>query len=86
MTVIRELVRQTRERGYSEIPGLIVRDYWAIGVALSRANGRPEAAITLVASGQRLPAARRQALGERMIRLGRDLMEAAASPAGDHVS
>lgn len=83
VAVIRELVRQTRERGYSEIPGLIVRDYWAIGVALTGADGRPEAAITLVASGQRLPAARRQALGERMARLSRDLMEAAASPARD---
>ncbi len=76
--VIRELVRSTRERGYSEIPGLIVQDYWAIGVALINAQQRPEAAITLVASGQRLPAVRRHALGARMLRLGQDLTRVSA--------
>lgn len=83
VAVIRDLLKSTRERGYSEIPGLIVPDYWAIGVALVNAQGRPEAAITLVASGQRLPAARRQALGARMLRLSQDLMDAAAGSAKD---
>ncbi len=76
--VIRRLLKETREQGYSVIPGLIVEDYWALAVPLINAQGRPEGAISLVAGASRLRVARRAALAERLLRVGRELMEAAA--------
>jgi DNA-binding IclR family transcriptional regulator len=72
--VVRQLVAETREKGYSVLPGLIVPDYWALAVPLVQRNGRPQAAISLVASSSRLHLSRRAALGERLIRLSRELM------------
>ena len=78
MAVIRRLVKETREQGFSVIPGLIVRDYWALGVPLVNAQGRPEAGLSLVAAAPRLRVARRAALAERLMRVSREVMEAAA--------
>ena len=78
VTVIRRLVKETREQGFSVIPGLIVRDYWALGVPLVNAQGRPEAGLSLVAAAPRLRVARRAALAERLMRVSREVMEAAA--------
>ena len=72
--VVRRLVAEAREQGYSVVPGLIVPDYWALAVPLIARDGRPQAAISLVASSMRLHLSRRAALGERLIRLSRELM------------
>lgn len=72
--LVRELVRQTREKGYSVLPGTIVPGYWGLGVPLLQDDGRPVAAIILVTSEARLNATRQTVLGERMRRLAHDLM------------
>jgi DNA-binding IclR family transcriptional regulator len=78
--VIRELVKETREMGYSVIPGIIVRGYTGLGVPVLQKDGRPVAAIVLVSSAARLNVTRRAVLGERMRRLARDLMARAEHP------
>lgn len=75
--VIRTLVQPTRERGYAVIPGIVVPGYWALGVPLLRADGRPVAAIVAVASESRLHPARRAALGDRMLAMSREIMRSA---------
>lgn len=74
VAVIRPLIGETRERGYSVIPGIVAPGYWALGVPLLQADGRPVAAIVLVASETRLHPTRRAVLGERMLGISRDLM------------
>jgi DNA-binding IclR family transcriptional regulator len=72
--VVRELVRETRERGYCVVPGIIVQGYWGLAVPLLQDDGRPLAAIILVTSEARLKNTRQAVLGERMRRLAQDLM------------
>ena len=60
--IVRDLVRETRERGYCVLPGIIVKGYWGLSVPLLQKDGRPLAAIILVTSAERLTA-RRQAGG-----------------------
>ncbi len=74
LPVVRELLAQTREQGWCVIPGLIVRGYWGLGVALREPDGRPVAALVLVSSATRLNAARSAVLGTRMRQLAVDLM------------
>jgi Bacterial transcriptional regulator len=82
LPVIHALLAQTRERGYSVIPGLIVKGYLALGVALCNGQGRPESSISLVTSAARLPPSRQAALGGRLLRLASDLMgDAGSAPA-----
>jgi DNA-binding IclR family transcriptional regulator len=76
VAVIRRLVPETRERGYSVIPGIVAPGYWALGAPLLQ-GGRPVAAIVLVAGESRLHATRRAVLGERMLRISRDVMSRA---------
>ena len=83
--VVRKLLSETRVRGYSVIPGLIVQDYWALAVALVNAQGRPEGAISLVASAKRLPLKRTEAIGERLMRLSQELMEYAGADSRDRL-
>lgn len=71
--VLRRLVAEARETGYSVLPGLIVPDYWALAVPLISRNGA-QAAISIIASSARLHLSRRAALGDRLIRLSRELM------------
>jgi DNA-binding IclR family transcriptional regulator len=80
--VIRLLIGETRERGYSVIPGIVAPGYWALGVPLLQADGRPVAAIVLVASETRLHPTRRAVLGERMLGISRDLMSRARQESG----
>lgn len=77
VSVIRELVAQTRQRGYAIIPGIVAPGYWALGVPLLQRDGRPVAAVVLVASESRLHPTRRAVLGERMLRISHDLMSRA---------
>jgi DNA-binding IclR family transcriptional regulator len=77
--VIRSLVQPTRERGYAVIPGIVVPGFWALGVPLLQADGRPVAAIVVVARESRLHPTRRAALGERLLAIGREIREQAAS-------
>ncbi|MDB5731330.1 MAG: IclR family transcriptional regulator [Variovorax sp.] len=72
--VVRGLVKETRERGYCVLPGIIVQGYWGLAVPLLQEDGRPLAAIILVTSAARLNATRQAVLGERMRRLAHDLM------------
>ncbi len=81
VAVIRQLVAQTRERGYAVIPGIVAPGYWALGVPLLQRDGRPVAAIVLVASESRLHPTRRAVLGERMLRISRDVMSRATDEA-----
>ncbi|MDM0045046.1 IclR family transcriptional regulator [Variovorax dokdonensis] len=73
-TVVRELVRETREKGYCVIPGIMVRGYWGLSVPLLRQDGSPVASMILVTTEARLSTTRRVVLGERMRRLAHDLM------------
>lgn len=77
VAVIRDLVAQTRERGYAIIPGIVAPGYWALGIPLLQRDGRPVAAIVLVASESRLHPTRRAVLGERMLRMSHDVMNRA---------
>jgi len=77
VSVVRSLLNETRERGYAIIPGIVVPNYWAIGVPLLRRDGRPVAAIVLVTSESRLHPMRRVVVGERMLRISRDVMSRA---------
>jgi DNA-binding IclR family transcriptional regulator len=74
VSMVQTMVRETREKGYSVIPGTIVRGYWGLGVPLLQKDGRPVAAIVLVTSEKRLNSTRQVALGERMRRLAAELM------------
>jgi DNA-binding IclR family transcriptional regulator len=75
--VIRRLLAETRERGYSVIPGIVAPGYWALGVPLLQSDGRPVAAIVLVSTEGRLHPTRRAVLGARMLQIARELMERA---------
>jgi DNA-binding IclR family transcriptional regulator len=80
--IIRNLVHETREKGYSVVPGIIVKGYWGLGVPLLQEDGRPLAAIILVSSEARLNTTRQAVLGERMRRMAHDLMSRARHHVG----
>ena len=69
------LIRDTRERGYSVLPGSIVPGYWALGIPLLQGDNNPVAAIVLVTTEARLNVARRAVLGDRLLRIARQLGE-----------
>jgi DNA-binding IclR family transcriptional regulator len=75
--IVRKQVIETRSRGYSFIPGTLSPGYWGIGVPLLQEPGVPVAAIVLVSTAARLGDQRRAALGERMLRLGEEVMNRA---------
>ncbi len=81
MPTIRQLVQETREKGYTVIPGIQVAGYWGIGVPLIEADGQPVAAIVLVANAHRLNLPRQVVIGERLNRLSRELMSRAGREA-----
>ncbi|NPC57314.1 IclR family transcriptional regulator [Caenimonas soli] len=83
VSVIRKLLQETRERGYCSIPGILVPGYWGVGVPLLQRDGRPVAAIVLIASASRLSGARQAVIGERLQRLSRELMNRAHIEIGD---
>jgi DNA-binding IclR family transcriptional regulator len=75
--VVRKQVLETRTRGYSFIPGTLSPGYWGIGVPLLLEPGNPVAAIVLVSTPPRLGDERRAALGDRLQRLGEEVMKRA---------
>ena len=82
VAVIRRLLAETRDQGWSLIPGLIVPGYWALGVAVMGDRGRCEAAVSLVAAAPRLRVARRAALAQRLLSVARDLAVPPAASVG----
>lgn len=72
--VVRDLLSETREKGYCVIPGIMVRGYWGLSVPLLQQDGRPIASMILVTTEARLNTPRQVVLGERMRRLAHDLM------------
>jgi DNA-binding IclR family transcriptional regulator len=60
--VLRRLVRETRARGYSINPGMILADSWAIGVPILAPDGRPVGALSIAATESRLGEERRRDL------------------------
>jgi DNA-binding IclR family transcriptional regulator len=74
LPVVRRLLAETRAQGYALMPGLMVPDYWGIGVAVLRPDGQPTAAVILIASPDRLSGARQTVIAARLRRLSRDLM------------
>lgn len=75
--IARRQVLEARARGYSFIPGTLSPGYWGIGVPLLQQPGVPVAAIVLVSTQARLGDDRRTALGQRMLRLGEEVMNRA---------
>jgi len=71
---IRRLVRETRECGYCVQPGLVLKDSWAVGVAVFDTHHRPVASISIAAIKSRLGVARSTALGNRLIEVSRSLV------------
>ena len=71
---VRQLLHETREQGYSFIPGILAPGYWGIGVAVLRPDGQPVAAVVLIAAANRLSGARQTAIAARLQRLSADLM------------
>ncbi len=69
--VIRQLIRETREKGYCLQPGLVIETSWAVGVPVYSAQGRPVASISVAAIETRLGLA-------RSVRLANRLMQASA--------
>jgi DNA-binding IclR family transcriptional regulator len=76
MTVdnVRRLLHETREQGYSFVPGILASGYWGIGVPVLRSDGQPVAAVVLIARASRLSGPRRAVIAARLQRLARDLI------------
>lgn len=53
-SVLRELVAETRERGYSLNRGLLFPGSWGMGLAVRDPQGRPEACLSLAAVESRM--------------------------------
>ncbi|MFC4175059.1 IclR family transcriptional regulator [Microvirga sp. GCM10011540] len=68
-------VAETRERGYSLNPGLIVAGSWGIGVAINFPDGRVAGALSLAAIDSRVSAERQPEL-VRHLRLEKERIEA----------
>ena len=71
---VQRLLHETREQGYSLIPGILAAGYWGIGVPVPGADGQPVAAVVLIAAASRLSGARQAVIASRLQRLSRDLM------------
>ena len=71
---VRTLLKETRERGYAVVPGILVPGFWGIGVPVLRPDGQPVAAIVLIANAVRLGYARQLTIAARLQQVSRDLM------------
>lgn len=71
---LRKMLEETREQGYSVIPGSLSPGFWGIGVPVLRADGHPVAAIVLVASAIRMGTARQAVIASRLQRVSQNLM------------
>lgn len=72
--IVRRQLVETRTRGYSFIPGTLSPGFWGIGVPLMDGDANPIAAIVLVSTLARMGEERRAALGERLLRLSKEIM------------
>lgn len=75
--IVRREVKETQARGYSFVPGTLSPGYWGVGVPLLQAPGQPAAALVLVSTPARMADERRAALGNRLQRLGEEVMSRA---------
>jgi DNA-binding IclR family transcriptional regulator len=71
---VRRLLHETREQGYSFMPGILAPGYWGIGVPVLRPDGQPVAAVVLIAVANRLSGRRQVVIAARLQRISRDLM------------
>jgi DNA-binding IclR family transcriptional regulator len=74
---VRKLVVETRVRGFAFIPGTLSPGFWGIGVPLLHEPGNPVAAMVLVSTPPRMGDERRAVLGDRMKKLGEEVMSRA---------
>lgn len=72
--IVRDWHQSARDQGYSVIPGVLSPGFWGIGVPVLRPDGRPLAAIVLLASAVRLGYARQATIAARLQRVSRELM------------
>ena len=70
---IRQLVSETRAKGYCTQPGLVIEGSWAVGVPVFDANNRPVASVSIAAIESRLGTARSATLGNRLMQASREL-------------
>lgn len=64
---LRQMIRETRERGWCVLPGLLLPDSWAVAAVVRDHHAQPVAAITVAAIKSRLAPVRRAAIGERLL-------------------
>ena len=67
------LVADTRARGYSLNPGLVLQNSWAVGVALRQPGGRVIGAISIAAIDSRMGPDRQAELGAELKREARKI-------------
>lgn len=77
---LRERLAETRERGYSVNPGLIVEGSYGLGAAVFDPSGRPAWALSLTGIEQRFRHGRREELGELLMAEAHRLSTAISSP------
>ncbi|MCW2309033.1 IclR family transcriptional regulator [Rhodobium gokarnense] len=62
--LLRQVIAETRERGFALNPGIFHPGSWAIGVAVRNADGVPVGGLSIGSIEQRLQGARQQELAE----------------------
>jgi DNA-binding IclR family transcriptional regulator len=60
--VLRQLVAETRARGYALNPGMLLPGSWGIGVAIRGPDGRPAGSLSIAAIESRLTEERQREL------------------------
>ncbi len=65
---LKPLIAETRARGYSVNPGLVLKNSWAVGVALHQPGGRVVGALSIAAIDSRMDPARQAELGAALTR------------------
>jgi DNA-binding IclR family transcriptional regulator len=65
--VVRDNLRQTRRRGYSVNPGLVLEGSWGMGAAVFDQAGRPSWALSLTGIEPRFRGDRRELLGRLLL-------------------
>jgi DNA-binding IclR family transcriptional regulator len=71
---LRRMHDETREQGYSVIPGVLAPGFWGIGVPVLGHDKQAVAAVVLIASAVRLSTARQAVVAARLQRVSRELM------------
>jgi len=76
-----QMIRETRERGWCVLPGLLLPDSWAVAAIVRDPHGQPVAAITVAAIRSRLGPARRSAIGDRLLQASAEITRLAQAKA-----